>query len=155
MKQLTKYILERLVLSKNKTSSVEDSFKTLQMFMQDEEFDIDGVSLDYFKGIASNKQTICYAEYFNERFGNSFILVIFDDDVCLDLVSKYDLEEIEDLGWNEAPEELVELVQDKLDTKLPVFICGCGLWCDSRYNYTDAKRYERYIENICRELHNI
>lgn len=150
MKQLTKYILERLVLSKNKKST--DSFKTIQMFIQDDEFDINGVSLDYFKGIDSNEQTICYAEYFDERFGDSFILVIFGDDVYLDLVNEYDLEEVEDLGWNEAPEELVELVQDKLDTKLPVYICGAGLWCDSRYNYTDAKRYERYIENICKEL---
>ena len=102
MKQLTKYILERLVLSKNRKSS-PDSFKTIQMFMQDEEFDIDGVSLDYFKGIGPNNQTICYVECFNERFGDRFMLVIFGDDVYLDLVDKYDLEEVEDLGCNEAP----------------------------------------------------
>lgn len=151
MKQLTKYILERLVLSKNKKSN--DSFKTIRMFMQDEEFDINGVSLDYFKGIASNDhQIICYVECFNERFGNRFMLVIFSDDVYMQLVNEYNLEEVEDLGWNEAPEELVEIVQDKLDTELPVYICGTGLWCDSRYNYTDTKRYERYIENICKEL---
>jgi hypothetical protein len=71
MKQLTKYILERLVLSKHKKSN--DSFKTIQMFMQDEEFDIDGVSLDYFKGIGSNKKTICYVECFNERYGDRFM----------------------------------------------------------------------------------
>lgn len=150
MKQLTKYILERLVLSKNKKSN--DSFKTIRMFMQEEEFDIDGVSLDYFKGIGPNNQTICYVECFNERFGDRFMLVIFGDDVYLDLVNEYNLEEVEDLGWNEAPEELVELVQDKLDTELPVFICGTGLWYDSRYNYTDTKRYEQYIENIRKEL---
>jgi hypothetical protein len=151
MKQLTKYILERLVLSKHKKSN--DSFKTIQMFMQDEEFDIDGVSLDYFKGIGPNNQTICYVECFNERFGDRFMLVIVNDDIYLNMVNKYNLQEIEDLGWNEAPEELVEIVQDKLDTELPVFICGVGLWYDSRYNYTDTKRYEQYIEIIRKELY--
>lgn len=150
MKQLTKYILERLVLSKNKKSN--DSFKNIQMFTQDEQFDENRLSLDYFIGTDSNKQTICYVECFNERFGDRFMLVIFNDDIYLDMVNEYNLEEIEDLGWNEAPEELVEIVQDKLDTELPVYICGAGLWCDSRYNYTDTKRYERYIENICKEL---
>lgn len=151
MKQLTKYILERLVLSKHKKSN--DSFKNIRMFMQDEEFDIDGVSLDYFKGIGPNNQTICYVECFNERFGDRFMLVIFGDDVYLDLVDKYDLEEVEDLGWNECPEELVNVVQDKLDSSLPVFLCGVGLWYDSRYNYTDTKRYEQYIDNIRKELY--
>jgi hypothetical protein len=80
------------------------------------------------------------------------MLVIVNDDIYLNTVNKYNLQEIEDLGWNEAPEELVEIVQDKLDTELPVYICGTGLWCDSRYNYTDTKRYEQYIENICKEL---
>lgn len=149
MKQLTKYILERLVLSKNKKSN--DSFKTIQMFTQEEEFDIDGVSLDYFKGISPNNQTICYVECFNERFGDHFMLVIFGDDAYLDLVNEYNLEEVEDLGWNEAPEELVELVQDKLDTELRVYVTGVGAWYDSRYYYADSKLYD-FIEKINEEL---
>ena len=92
MKQLTKYILERLVLSKNKKPSV-DSFKTIQMFMQDDQFDNNGLSLDYFIGITSNDQTVCYVECFNERYGNRFMLVIFNDDIYLDLVNEYNLEE--------------------------------------------------------------
>lgn len=151
MKTLKDIISERLVLSKNKKSSV-DSFKTIQMFIQDDQFDNNGLSLDYFIGITSSDQTVCYVECFYERYGNRFMLVIFNDDIYLDLVNEYNLEEIEDLGWNEAPEELVEIVQDKLDTELPVYICGVGLWYDSRYNYTDTKRYEQYIENIRKEL---
>lgn len=150
MKQLTKYILERLVLSKNKKSST-DSFKTIQMFMQDDQFDINGVSLDYFKGIGPNNQTICYVECFNERFGDRFMLVIFNDDIYLDLVSEYNLEENKELGWNEAPEELVEIVQDKLDTELRVYVTGVGAWYDSRYYYADNKLYD-FIEKINEEL---
>ena len=151
MKQLTKYILERLVLAKNKKSSV-DSFKTIQMFIQDDQFDNNGLSLDYFKGITSNDQTVCYVECFYERYGNRFMLVIFNDDIYLDLVNEYNLEEIEDLGWNQAPEELVKIVQDKLDTELPVYICGVGAWYDSRYNYDDLNRFEQYIEKVYKEL---
>lgn len=151
MKQLTKYILERLVLSKNKKSN--DSFKNIQMFTQDEQFDESGVSFDYFRGIDSANQTICYVECFEaERFGDRFMLVIFNDDIYLDMVNEYNLEEIEDLGWNEAPEELVEIVQDKLDTELPVFISGAGLWYDTRYNYIDLKRFEKFIEKVYNEL---
>lgn len=150
MKQLTKYILERLVLSKNKKSN--DSFKNIQMFIQDEQFDENGVSFDYFRGIDSTNQTICYVECFDERFGDRFMLVIFNDDIYLDLVNEYNLEEVEDLGWNEAPEELVELVQDKLDTKLPVFISGAGLWYDTRYNYVDLQRFEKFIDKVYNEL---
>lgn len=150
MKQLTKYIFERLVLSKNKKHA--DSFKTIQMFIQEDQFDNNGISIDYFKGIDSSEQTICYVECFNERFGNRFMLVIFNDDIYLDLVNEYHLEENEDLGWNTAPEELVKIVQDKLDTELPVYITGVGAWCDSRYNYDTHKRYEKFIENIYNEL---
>jgi hypothetical protein len=151
MKQLTKYILERLVLTKNKKASA-DSFKAIQMFIQEDQFDENGLSLDYFKGIDSNKQTICYVECFSERFGDRFRLVIFSDDIYLNMVNKYNLQEIEDLGWNEAPEELVEIVQDKLDTELPVYICGVGAWYDSRYNYDDLNRFEQYIEKVYNEL---
>lgn len=150
MKQLTKYILERLVLSKNKKSN--DSFKNIQMFTQDEQFDENRLSLDYFIGTDSNKQTICYVECFDERFGDRFMLVIFNDDIYLDMVNEYNLEEIEDLGWNEAPEELVEIVQDKLDTELPVFISGAGLWYDTRYNHISLQRYEKFIEKVYNEL---
>lgn len=150
MKHLTKYILERLVLSKNKKSN--DSFKTIRMFMQDDQFDNNGLSLDYFKGITSNDQIVCYVECFYERYGNRFMLVIFNDDIYLDMVNEYNLEEIEDLGWNEAPEELVKIVQDKLDTELPVYICGVGAWYDSRYNYDDLNRFEQYIEKVYNEL---
>lgn len=150
MKQLSKYVLERLVLSKNKKST--DSFKTIQMFMLEDQFVNNDISIDYFKGIDSSEQTICYVECFNERFGNRFMLVIFNDDIYLDLVNEYHLEENEDLGWNTAPEELVKIVQDKLDTELPVYIGGVGIWYDSRYNYDTHKRYEKFIENICNEL---
>lgn len=150
MKQLTKYILERLVLSKNK--KLNDSFKTIQMFVQEDQFDENSLSLDYFKGIDSNDQTICYVECFNERYGNRFMLVIFNDDIYLDLVNEYNLKEHEDLGWNEAPEELMKMVQDKLDTELPVYICGVGLWYDSRYNYDDLNRFKQYIEKVYNEL---
>lgn len=147
MKALKDIVLERLVLSKNKKSSV-DSFKTIQMFVQEEQLDERGLLLDYFIGIDSNKQTICYVECFNERYGERFMLVIFNDDIYLDLVNEYNLEEIEDLGWNQAPEELVKIVQDKLDTELPVYITGVGAWYDSRYNYSDLKRYNQYIEKV-------
>ena len=150
MKQLTKYILERLVLAKNKKSN--DSFKTIQMFIQDDQFDNNGLSLDYFKGITSSDQTVCYIECFYERYGNRFMLVIFNDDIYLDLVNEYNLEEIEDLGWNQAPEELVKIVQDKLDTELPVYISGVGAWYDSRYNYDDLERFKQYIEKVYNEL---
>lgn len=151
MKQLTKYILERLVLSKNKKSP--DSFKNIQTFTYEDQFDInDGLSLDYFKGIDSSKQTICYVECFNDRYGERFMLVIFDNYVYLGLVSEYNLEEIEDLEWNQAPEELVKIVHDKLDTELPVYIGGVGIWYDSRYNYADNKHYENFIEKINEEL---
>lgn len=151
MKQLTKYILERLVLSKNKKSST-DSFKNIQMFIQEDQFDENSLSLDYFKGIDSNNQTICYVECFNERFGNRFMLAIFNDDIYLDLVNEYNLEENEDLGWNQAPEELVKMVQDKLDTELPVYIAGVGVWYDTRYYTIDLQRYEKFIEKILEEL---
>ena len=80
------------------------------------------------------------------------MLVIFNDDIYLDLVNEYNLEEIEDLGWNQAPEELVKIVQDKLDTELPVYISGVGAWYDSRYNYDDLERFEQYIEKVYNEL---
>ena len=130
----------------------QNSFKILQMFIQDDQFDNNGLSLDYFKGITSNNQTVCYVECFSERYGNRFMLVIFNDDIYFDLVNEYNLEEIEDLGWNQAPEELVKIVQDKLDTELPVLICGVGAWYDSRYNYTDLNRFEQYIEKVYNEL---
>ena len=80
------------------------------------------------------------------------MLVIFNDDVYLDMVNQYKLEEIEDLGWNEAPEELVEIVQDKLDTKLPVYISGAGLWYDTRYNYIELQCFEKFIDKVYNEL---
>lgn len=150
MKSINSYIVEKLRIS-NSTAS-QTSFENIQMFIQEEQFDINGLSLDYFRGIDSNKQTICYVECFDERFGDRFMLVIFDDDVYLHLVNKYNLDEIEDLGWNEAPEELVEIVQDKLDTKLPVFISGAGLWYDTRYNYIDLQRFEKFIDKVYNEL---
>lgn len=151
MKQLTNYITEKLKISKNRKSNV-DSFATIQMFMQEEQFDENGVSLDYFKGIDSKNQTICYVECFNERFGERFMLVIFNDDIYLDLVKEYNLEENEELGWNEAPEELVEIVQNKLDTELHVYVTGVGAWYDTRYHYFDLQRYQTYIEKILEEL---
>lgn len=153
MKSFNSYIFEKLKISSS--TKALPSFENIQMFTQEEQFDINGLSLDYFKGVDSKNQTICYVECFDERFGDRFMLVIFDDDVYLQLVNEYNLDEIEDLGWNESPEELAKIVEDKLDTELPVFITGTGLWADTRFNCADLKRYERYIEKICRELHNI
>lgn len=152
MKQLTKYILERIAISRYKKPTLDDSFKTIQMFIEDDQFDNNGLSLDYFIGITPDDKTVCYVECFYERYGNRFMLVIFNDDIYLDLVNEYNLEEVEDLGWNEAPEELVKMVQDKLDTELPVYICGVGAWYDSRYNYDDLDRFEQYIEKVYIQL---
>lgn len=152
MKQLTKYITERLKIKLTKTKTIADSFINIRMFIQEDQFDESGLSLDYFKGIDSKNHTICYVECFDERFGDRFMLAIFNDDVYLDMVNQYKLEEIEDLGWNEAPEELVEIVQDKLDTELPVYICGAGVWYDTRYNQISLQRYEKFIEKVYNEL---
>ena len=152
MKQLTKYITERLKIKLTKIKTIADSFINIQMFIVEDQFDENSVSFDYFKGIDSKNQTICYVECFDERFGDRFMLVIFNDDVYLDMVNQYKLEEIEDLGWNEAPEELVEIVQDKLDTKLPVYISGAGLWYDTRYNYIELQRFEKFIDKVYNEL---
>lgn len=151
MKQLTKYITEKLKITKNQKSS-DDSFVTIQMFIQEDQFDESGLSLDYFKGVDSTNQTICYVECFTERFGERFMMAIFNDDVYLDLVNQYKLEENEELGWNYAPEELVKIVQDKLDTELDVYVCGAGLWYDTRYNQIDLKRFEKFIEKVYNEL---
>lgn len=152
MKQLTKYITEKLKIKLTKSKTIADSFISIQMFMQEDQFDESGASYDYFRGVDSRNQTICYVECFDERFGDRFMLVIFNDDVYLDMVNQYKLEEIEDLGWNEAPEELVEIVQDKLDTKLPVYISGAGLWYDTRYNYIELQRFEKFIDKVYNEL---
>lgn len=150
MKTINSYITEKLKISNSTKALV--SFENIQMFIQEDQFDESGSSLDYFKGIDSNKQTICYVECFNERFGDRYMLVIFNDDIYLDLVRQYKLDEIEDLGWNEAPEELEEIVQDKLDTKLPVFISGAGVWYDTRYNQVSLQRYEKFIDKVYNEL---
>lgn len=154
MKTINSYITEKLKISNSTKALARASFEDIQMFTQDDQFDNDDLSLDYFKGITSNDQTLCYVECFYERhgFGNRFMSVIFNDDIYLDLVNEYNLEEVEDLGWNEAPEELVEIVQDKLDTELPVYVCGVGAWYNSRYNYDDINRFEQYIEKVYNEL---
>ena len=150
MKSIKQHILERLIISKTKSS--ENIFKNIQMFIQEDQFETNIVSFDYFKGIDSSNQTICYVECCDNKHGVRFMLVIFNDDVYLDLVNQYNLEENIDLSWNKAPEELEEIVKDKLDTELDVYICGAGLWYDERYDYADSQRYEYFVKNVYNEL---
>lgn len=150
MKSFNNYIFEKLKIS-NSTKALA-SFEDIQMFTQEDQFDDSGLSLDYFKGVDARNQTICYIECFVERFGESFMMAIFNDDVYLDMVKQYHLEENEELGWDYAPEELVELVQNKLDTQLDVYVCGAGVWFDTRYNQLDLNRFEKFIENVYTEL---
>jgi hypothetical protein len=150
MKSFNNYIFEKLKIS-NSTKALA-SFEDIQMFTQEDQFDENGLSLDYFKGVDDRNKTICYIECFVERFGESFMMVIFNDDVYLDMFNRYKLEENEEIGWDYAPQELVELVQDKLDTQLDVYVCGAGVWFDTRYNQLDLSRFEKFIEQVYTEL---
>lgn len=150
MKQLTNYITEKLKITKSRKS--KNIFENIQMFIQEDQFENSTVAFEYFKGIDSSNKTICYVEYFNNKHGVRFMLVVFNDDVYLDLAKQYNLEENKDLSWNKAPEELVKIVQDKLDTSLDIYICNAESWYDERYDYISSERYEDYVKNVYNEL---